>query len=478
MNAIKKANDEFKNGNFISALKLYKEIELKNPEFKDILKANILITERKIEASVDVINSDEKILKLMKGMLERRPSNKILSNELLRKYIELVDDVKSDRISLKSAKLALECLEYSPFQVSLLCAVYNIFKSLDLLSLIYGFQLKPSLTIGGLIKLAVDNDYWSAYKNIISKEIASKSLDCKHAFELINRRPPTLKENLRLNNKFFDSSAIKISFGSILLNEQKFIGANLCQHYDFCDEWILVEGACKEYPERKVTVDGLSLDKTKLIIDLFPDPKSKITYIQYGWTNVDGEHAKSELRNEYISRAKGQYLVVVDADEFYEVDDLKTGISDLELDFNKFAIVFPQVHFWKDMKSFITGEYYDISHTRFYKNLPGMKYIRNHNFPELNGKFVHEMGQFKYPRKIIEDKNIKESYYFDGPKCYHMGFAKDFEDMRDKTDYYLARGEATTRISTTSSRAAWFDGDLPDKCRLRSWAGKTPSFLK
>jgi hypothetical protein len=59
-----------------------------------------------------------------------------------------------------------------------------------------------------------------------------------------------------------------------------------------------------------------------------------------------------------------------------------------------------------------------------------------------------------------------------------MGFAKDFEDMKDKTEYYVNRGEDTTRVSTTNSRAAWFNGDLPEKCRVRNWAGDIPKFLK
>jgi hypothetical protein len=289
---------------------------------------------------------------------------------------------------------------------------------------------------------------------------------------------PTGKKNEIYHKNFCEIEKKEISFGTILLNEQKFIAANLCHHYSLCNEWILVEGACKGYPERKVSENGLSLDNTNLIISLFPDPEAKITYIKHGWTKVSGEDAKSELRNEYASRATGTYLVVIDADEFYEKEDLEIGINDLKKDPQKFAVVFPQVHFWKTTDSFITGEYYDISHTRIFRIIPGMKYIKNHNFPEINGKYVHELGQFKYQRKIVETTNGSSNYKYDGPKCYHMGFAKDFEDMKDKTEYYVNRGEDTTRVSTTNSRAAWFNGDLPEKCRVRNWAGEVPKFLK
>ena len=47
-----------------------------------------------------------------------------------------------------------------------------------------------------------------------------------------------------------------------------------------------------------------------------------------------------------------------------------------------------------------------------------------------------------------------------------MGFAKDIDDMKDKTDYYINRGEKTTRPDTTKSRAAWFTEDIPDNCKV------------
>ena len=47
-----------------------------------------------------------------------------------------------------------------------------------------------------------------------------------------------------------------------------------------------------------------------------------------------------------------------------------------------------------------------------------------------------------------------------------MGFAKDADDMKDKTDYYVNRGEKITRPDTTKSRAAWFTNDIPDNCMV------------
>lgn len=440
-----------------------------------ILNANIYLSKKNSSqhlAKTKTTNIDDK--KLIEEILERSPQLKPADYT---NYLNAVEDIKYGNYNTKTIISALYCLEASPFQISLLQSVYKLLKNQDLLTLLSPYQLTPSLTLGSLIKLATDQDYWAAYKNIINKQIDEKNLSCKNSEILITTDPAGTKHKAH-SKKSLKIQKREVTFGTILLNEQKFIGSNLCHHYDLCDEWILVEGACKGYPERKVSKTGLSLDNTDLIISLFPDPEAKITYIRHGWTKVGGEDAKSELRNEYITRATGTYLVVIDADEFYEKEDLDIGINELKKDLQKYAIVFPQVHFWKTTENFITGEYYDISHTRIFRNLPGMKYIRNHNFPELNGKFVHELGQYKYPRKVIETKKGSDSYKYDGPKCYHMGFAKDFEDMKDKTEYYVNRGEGTTRVSTTNSRAAWFNGDLPEKCRVRNWAGDVPKFLK
>ena len=132
--------------------------------------------------------------------------------------------------------------------------------------------------------------------------------------------------------------------------------------------------------------------------------------------------------------------------------------------------------FWKTTEKFITGEYYDVAHTRFFRNHPGMKYVTNHNFPELGGQFIHKLGTYKFPRTIKASPEQKYEYL--EPACFHMGFAKDHDDMRDKSDYYINRGETTTRKVTTDSRAAWFDDNLPEKCVLRPWGGTIPEAIK
>lgn len=476
--SIKVANQKFKDGNYAEALELYNEIVKNRPELSNILHLNINISKRKLandqikNDSTNCSNLDE-----IRRILTETPTFSPLSDEVLNSYIALTRQIKSEKLDQTSALLALKCVRYSPFQTNLLKSAYHILEVAGIARILLDYQFKPSFTLGGMIKMAVDDDYWAAYRNIISSSIEINNSFCKHANYLINRKHDSRDELQNGTKNIGAKKTNKISFGTILLNEEKFIAQNLCQHYTLCDEWILVEGACKGYPERKVSTGGLSLDKTNLIINLFPDPESKIIYVQHGWTKALGEDAKSELRNEYISRVKGEYLIVIDADEFYLHEDLIQAVTDLETKINVNAVVLPQVHFWKNSTQFITGDYYDISHTRIFRNLPGMKYIKNHNFPELGGKFIHVLGQIKYPRTIKKNEIHSNSYIYDGPKCYHMGFAKDYDDMKDKTDYYINRGESKTRPETTRSRAAWFDDELPKSCEIRLWGGNIPKYL-
>ena len=254
----------------------------------------------------------------------------------------------------------------------------------------------------------------------------------------------------------------KIYAGSIFLNERKFLEKCLANHYELVSKWCLVEGTCLGYPTNKVSNDGFSKDFSSLILQLFPDPDGKLQYIPHGWTESEGENAKSELRNNYLKGACGEVLIVIDIDEFYPKQAFNQAIEKILEGYD--GVTVPQVHFWKEIDRFIIGGYYDISHMRFFKMHKGIKYINNHNFPEKPaGRRLDKQNCFKFKREISsKDSNA----IWSGVYCYHMGFAKDADDMKDKTDYYVNRGEEITRPDTTKSRAAWFTNDIPHNCMV------------
>lgn len=469
-NSLYCANELMRNKKYFEALRIFEKISANYSSDILGLSFNINFCKAKINQEFDTPKPNINSIK------------DILYNNLDKKCVPL-DDVAflnvtfgiiNQKFDANFLLNLLRCLEASPFQRSILRHVYNYISLMKCEYLLNDANKNPRLNLASLILLANDENYWYTWRLIILSNVEKENSYIFWKSDLLTVSPLGEKINSSINLSLKDSSK-NLTFGTILLNEQKFIGLNLLQHYDLCDEWILVEGACRGYPERKVTKNGLSKDFTASIIECFPDPFAKINYIKYGWTNKDGENAKSELRNQYANKVCGDYLVVIDADEFYQLEDLDVALNALRNNINYDAVVLPQVHFWKTTNHFITGEYYDISHTRIFRSYRGMEYKRNHNFPEINGRFIHEGRQLKIQREIFEIE--KNQFSYKGAKCYHMGFAKDASDMEDKTQYYINRGENVTRVSTTKSRAAWFTGELPDKCKVRNWAGSLPKVL-
>lgn len=262
-----------------------------------------------------------------------------------------------------------------------------------------------------------------------------------------------------------------VTIGMIVLNEEEFLERTLAQHYELADRIVIVEGADSLYPKERVTPDGLSIDATAEIVRSFPDPGRKIQFIQHGWTNRGGEQAKCELRDRYAEVTPDGILAVVDADEAYTESAWKAIMARIESEQAVYAWCYPFVHLWKNASQFITGGYYDIQHIRFWRWQKGMRYDRNHNFPEWRGQFVQRMGRRVHDRKLIPKD---DGYDLQGPYGHHFGFMKQAQSIRDKTDYYRNRGECVTRPQTIQSREAWFQEELLLGHTIWKYAGQLP----
>ncbi|MBM4439189.1 MAG: glycosyltransferase [Candidatus Rokubacteria bacterium] len=263
-------------------------------------------------------------------------------------------------------------------------------------------------------------------------------------------------------------------FGSIVLNEEEYLEANLRQHYDACDRWIIVEGSDRRYPRDRVTADGCSTDRTARIVRDFPDPAGKLTYVRHGWA-AD----KQELRNRYAEHCDGGDVVIVfDADEFLTTAGLRAVLAAMDEPPRRQpgAYVVPHVHFWHHTRQIITGGYYDVPHQRIYRWADGARYHDDHNHPQLGpgGVFLHQLGYAVRPRTLV----MKGRAATHAEPCFlHCGFVKSPENMRDKTLYYVNRGEAVDRPGTTADRAAWFEPGAPAGCSVHAWAGPWPEAL-
>lgn len=409
-------------------------------------------------------------------------------NDVRQEYRNISNAIKSESYNSESLLSFIRCSLYSPFQLDLLLAVSWFLKQNDFFENCNALS-QNFYSMSALLRTVYDKSFRSfsygtflkIYEGMFDVRQFFKDLESLDIDSLLESTEIDFLYNVPIANYTYNQISTgevgtSLSLGTIFLNEQKYINLNLEQHYQLCDEWTLVEGACQGYPPRKVSKNGFSLDKSQILVRIFPDKYKKIKYVRHGWTKAEGEDAKSELRNQYINISNATVLLVLDADEFYFPDDIYAVLRKFD-DPNVSSVTLPQVHFWKDLSKFITGEYYDISHTRFFRLIPGSVYKQNHNFPEVNGVLLNKINNLKVKRTIINSNSFSDSYEYSDYCCFHLGFAKDFDDMRDKSDYYINRGEASTRKSTTESRAAWFGDDLPDKCKVRVWGGDIPSCL-
>lgn len=247
------------------------------------------------------------------------------------------------------------------------------------------------------------------------------------------------------------------TIGMIVLNEADLIAANLSNHYSMADKIIVVEGADRRFPN--ATEDGLSTDDTAEIVQSFPDPDRKITFIQHGWADD-----KSDLRNRYCGLAEDGILIAVDADEFLSPRSAEGLIKELEKLPGPGCVRIHHIHLWKTLDQSITGGYYSVPHNRAYRWIKGCRHPHGeHNHPSTpDGKLL-----FKHRTKVITP----------GPYWLHLGFCKPPDQIEAKNVFYVNRGEATSRPGTTKDRAAWFDESTPEGCTLHSYSGWIPKGL-
>lgn len=335
---------------------------------------------------------------------------------------------------------------------------------------------------------------------------------------------------------------MKIACGMIVLNEEQFIGAWLRHHYEWFERIVIVEGADFCYPHESVTDRGLSVDRTAEIIRDFPDIEKKITFIQHGWAgsaNSPEGYGKVVLRDVYartLAQLKYDQLVcTADADEFFRLDhqkqimkiihDATDRLSRLRVvheifdddgetvqfddinDANKAIIEdaqrrgmyrktehppgklsafrFPTLHFYDG--GVLSGGYFDVEHTRFWKWSPGHKYVhsnrRSHNSPvNEHGKSLVNCGSCSLSRQfdVIPKQGIEEvasindvaGYAHSTPCCHHFGFMRPQPELKQRNRYYQNRGEENSRPSTIADRYAIADGNLQSRGISKlPWAG-------
>jgi hypothetical protein len=486
------ANELFRAKNYAGALSEYKKLQRSESPLARFLDANIKKCEVLLSLDKPAPKSEltreyhRNLASILDAPIDPQCLRALPSENDVLRLLKTVSTAHA--LTQRDLCAIASCASSSPFQLPLLNYLHTRIANQSLLAA--PSEISAAVNLRQLLFLLKSRAFYLKNRAGFRRWLEENRVSDSRAYKLLDAVPSALNindPNVRRGSSVGTTTGaasvrpraaaarnINISFGTIFLNEQKYLGINLLNHYELCDEWVLVEGACLGYPSDRVTQDGLSIDGSSVNVELFPDPLGKLRLIRHGWTRASGEDAKSELRNRYLSICRGGKLVVIDADEFYNSADLQVALALLDDPAIK-AVSLPQVHFWKSTEKFITGGYYDTRHTRIFRNEPGMRYLTNHNFPELHGHLLTATGHHKYKRTIVKQSDA--NYVFEEPVCFHMGFVKDPQEISDKNNYYLNRGEAVTRVGTTVSRAAWFQEDLPKGLTLWTSGFKLPTVL-
>lgn len=273
---------------------------------------------------------------------------------------------------------------------------------------------------------------------------------------------------------------------TLCLNEMEWLPRLYKQHKDWSglQKWVFVEAADERYLRanpKMVSKRGLSVDGTSEYLERLSKEDDRIVYIPYGLSkHADPAQGKCQCRQRYLdiaSELKPDFVITLDADEFYPLNDQRKLNSHLErlVRGGKTGIVLPYRNIWHPpsianqplFQWEIVGILWRVVVCKVWRWRPGTKYKSNHNSPEHNG--------------ILLNKNLKRLDRISGSPCFvHMGFASKLETRIAKNRYYVERGEGRTdhRGSYVKSRASfekWKPGArLPNKDRLIRYTGPIP----
>lgn len=286
---------------------------------------------------------------------------------------------------------------------------------------------------------------------------------------------------------------MRLMLATLVLNEMEWLPRLYTQHINWpVDDikWVFVEAADQIYAKTNPTLvsqRGLSVDgTTDWLVDRCLDD-NRIKYIPHGFSiNRDKAQGKCEARNRYLEVAdewQPDYIIVIDADEFWCFNQQKSVLDWLMRDKHKLAFSAQHREIWHPpsvaheplFKYEVKGGFWDILYCRMWKWIEGMRYDGNHNTPSL-------------PNGIPFDRRLKNHSIYtrfsnssiDVPSYVHMGFASQVDKRRAKNEYYKARGESVDpkRSWYTESRdcfLTWKLGDvLPKNAQVVEYKGSIP----
>lgn len=261
---------------------------------------------------------------------------------------------------------------------------------------------------------------------------------------------------------------MRVALGTLCLNEMEWLPLLYEQHKDWPGlvRWVFVESADETYAQTnpdRVSKFGLSVDGTTEYLQELSKRDTRIVHVKHGfcrgpvergYRNI--EQAKCEARQRYLDAIEYlspsvEYLVVLDADEFYcrshqhSIGEVLTAAP------NARTYLFPQRHLWlppsvrgEPITSEAVGGYWSVPHYRVWRWRRGLRYRGNHNWVEdSTGRYLTRKA-FRAEQPLGVTAQRLAAGGIDLPYCIHMGFASSLVSRAAKHRYYVARGEGVS----------------------------------
>lgn len=272
---------------------------------------------------------------------------------------------------------------------------------------------------------------------------------------------------------------------TLCLNEMQWLPRLYEQHRDWPTsvKWVFVEAADKAYagsnPEL-VSSQGLSVDGTTEWLQDLAKQDEEVEYIAHGFCEYQKPHlnkiAARQRYLDYAAKVRPDYVICLDADEFYTFADQARIIETLNSDSASWCWTFPKREIWRPpsilheplLRYEVSGGFWDIACCHWWRWVPGLAYRDCHNVPcRPPGKNLRKRMKMLHARQDI-------------PQMLHLGFAATAEMRLAKNKYYENRGEKVDpkRSWYTESRrhfATWRPGDkLPRGARVTFYDGPVP----
>ena len=282
----------------------------------------------------------------------------------------------------------------------------------------------------------------------------------------------------------------KVTACMIALNESEFIEQNLLNHlpFEWIDQFIIVEGAVEQYMHA-ATPDGHSRDNTLEIIKRIqqehPQGK-KIELVTGRWKD------KAHQRNAYLDRVKNEYILLIDADEFYKEEEISRAVEVMQTQ-NLNCVIYPHRHFWHDFWHYGWSVLWCKTQLRLSRFKKGWRYNAHYTISDENGRSIQ--WDDKHRDKRMFTSNCINLAYKKEDLCggildfevwiYHYGHARDPNYVADKAAFYLKRDKkdkapmAEIKRKLVDGKQGWFDpkwrqGVNCDPATVLKYAGTHP----